>query len=45
VTYYVVVALEIIKYRHLRRFGLLRNSAAADETPVPRPSFRRRARA
>ena len=45
VTYYVVVALEIIKYRHLRRFGLLRHSAATDETPVPRPSFRRRARA
>lgn len=45
VTYYVAVALEIIKYRHLRRFGLLRHSAATDETPVPRPSFRRRARA
>ncbi len=45
VTYYVVVALEIIKYRHLRRFGLLRRSAATDETPLPRPSLRRRSRA
>ncbi|PHX80911.1 MAG: undecaprenyl-phosphate alpha-N-acetylglucosaminyl 1-phosphate transferase [Thermoleophilia bacterium] len=45
VTYYVVVALEIIKYRHLRRFGLLRRSTATDETPLPRPSLRRRSRA
>lgn len=45
VTYYVVVALEIIKYRHVRRIGLLRRSAAADDAPVPRPSFRRRSRA
>ncbi len=45
VTYYVVVALEIIKYRHLRRIGLLRRSAATDETPLPRPSLRRRSRA
>ncbi len=44
VTYYVVVALEIIKYGHLRRFGLFRHSAATDETPLPRPSFRRGAR-
>ena len=45
VTYYVVVALEIIKYRHLRRVGLLRRSTATDETPLPRPSLRRRSRA
>jgi len=45
VTYYVVVALEIIKYRHLRRIGLLRRSTATDETPLPRPSLRRRSRA
>ena len=45
VTYYVVVALEIIKYGHLRRIGLLRRSAATDETPLPRPSLRRRSRA
>ena len=45
VTYYVVVALEIIKYGHLRRIGLLRRSTATDETPLPRPSLRRRSRA
>ena len=45
VTYYVVVALEIIKYGHLRRVGLLRRSTATDETPLPRPSLRRRSRA
>jgi UDP-GlcNAc:undecaprenyl-phosphate/decaprenyl-phosphate GlcNAc-1-phosphate transferase len=45
VTYYVLVALEIVKYGHLRRIGLLRRSAATDETPVPRPTLRRRSRA
>ena len=45
VTYYVVVALEIIKYGHWRRIGLLRRSTATDETPLPRPSLRRRSRA
>ena len=40
VTYYVIAALEILKYGHLRKFGLLRTSAAPDETPLPRPFAR-----
>jgi UDP-GlcNAc:undecaprenyl-phosphate GlcNAc-1-phosphate transferase len=37
VTYYVIAALEILKYGHLRKLGLLRTSAAPDEAPLPRP--------
>jgi UDP-GlcNAc:undecaprenyl-phosphate GlcNAc-1-phosphate transferase len=40
VTYYVVVALEILKYGHLRKVGLLRKAAAPDEAPLPRPFAR-----
>ena len=40
VTYYVVVALELLKYGHLRRFGLLRAAPAPDEAPLPRPFAR-----
>lgn len=41
VTYYVIVALELLKYGHLRRVGLLRRAAAPDEAPLPRPFARR----
>ena len=40
VTYYVIVALEILKYGHLRKLGLLRKAAAPDEAPLPRPFAR-----
>ena len=40
VTYYVIVALEILKYGHLRKVGLLRRADAPDEAPVPRPFAR-----
>ncbi|MGI9117153.1 MAG: glycosyltransferase family 4 protein [Gaiellales bacterium] len=40
VTYYVIVALEILKYGHLRKVGLLRRHAAPDEAPLPRPFAR-----
>lgn len=40
VTYYVIAALEILKYGHLRKFGLLRKAAAPDEAPLPRPFAR-----
>jgi UDP-GlcNAc:undecaprenyl-phosphate GlcNAc-1-phosphate transferase len=40
VTYYVLVALELLKYRHLRRVGLLRTAAAPDDAPLPRPFAR-----
>ena len=40
VTYYVVVALELLKYGHLRRVGLLRKAPAPDEAPLPRPFAR-----
>ncbi|MFM9124028.1 MAG: glycosyltransferase family 4 protein [Actinomycetota bacterium] len=40
VTWYVVTALELVKYRHLRRLGLARAGAAADDAPVPRPFAR-----
>jgi UDP-GlcNAc:undecaprenyl-phosphate GlcNAc-1-phosphate transferase len=40
VTYYVIVALELLKYGHLRKVGLLRRAAAPDEAPVPRPFAR-----
>ena len=40
VTYYVIVALEILKYGHLRKVGLLRRAAAPDDAPVPRPFAR-----
>ncbi len=41
VTLYIVAVLEIIKYGHLRRIGLLRHSTAPDDAPVPPPGLRR----
>lgn len=41
VTYYVIVALELLKYGHLRKLGLLRRADAPDGAPVPRPFARR----
>lgn len=41
VTLYIVAMLEIIKYGHLRRLGLLRSSSAPDDAPVPPPGLRR----
>jgi hypothetical protein len=38
---YIVAVLEIIKYGHLRRIGLLRHSTAPDDAPVPPPGLRR----
>jgi UDP-GlcNAc:undecaprenyl-phosphate GlcNAc-1-phosphate transferase len=40
VTYYVIAALEILKYGHLRKLGVLRKAAAPDEAPLPRPFAR-----
>ena len=42
VTIYILLALALIKHRHLRRLGLLRGTAAADDDPVRPPSPRRR---
>ena len=42
VTFYIVIALELIKYGHLRRFGLARGSAVPDHAPLPRWLIRRR---
>jgi UDP-GlcNAc:undecaprenyl-phosphate GlcNAc-1-phosphate transferase len=42
VTAYVLTALELVKYGHLRRLGLARGSSAPDDAPVPRPFARRR---
>lgn len=41
VTLYIVAMLEILKYGHLRRLGLLRRSPAPDDAPVPPPFGRR----
>lgn len=41
VTVYIIAMLEIIKYGHLRRLGLLRGSQAPDDAPVPPPGLRR----
>ena len=40
--WYVATALEIVKYRHLRRLGLARGGAADGDDPVPRPFARGR---
>lgn len=42
VTFYIVIALELIKYGHLRRIGLARGSTAPDHAPLPRWLIRRR---
>ncbi len=42
VTLYIVIALELLKYGHLRRIGLYRRSDHADTAPLPRPTLRRR---
>ena len=42
VSWYVATALEIVKYRHLRRLGLARGGAADGDDPVPRPFARGR---
>jgi UDP-GlcNAc:undecaprenyl-phosphate GlcNAc-1-phosphate transferase len=41
VTVYIIAMLEILKYGHLRRLGLLRGSEAPDDAPVPPPGLRR----
>lgn len=41
-TAYVIYALEILKYRHLRRLGFARGAAAGDDVPVVVERRRRR---